>query len=295
MLKLTSCMQAGLLLAAGFLTTGMVTAQERSRTMTVKPEMKELLQRMEKHADEFEDKFDAALDRSDVNGTTLERRLNSLADTVEDAVDDMAKHFDDGETKEFINKLENAMIAASGVNRFMLRNDMSSAAEQWDMLRKGLNEVANEYHRPVLANITVATLVPVTAQMLSKPDVKLSMERIEAAADRFHKKFDDAIQHSTANLTDREDLFKTWGKDLEDATDEMMEQFKDKDYKDFAHRLEETLVVADVINRMMIRSELFKDAELQWKELREDLNKAAVVFGHPVLPNMVVSVRARAQ
>jgi hypothetical protein len=140
--------------------------------------------------------------------------------------------------------------------------------------------------------VTVSKLVPVTADSLSKPELKLTMEKIEAASDRFEQKFEDSIQHSTANMTAREEMFEWWGEALEDATDEMLDEFKDGDTEEFAHELEHALVVAEVINRIMAGSDLFKDAHLQWNELREELNTAAVAFGQPVLSKDAVSTRA---
>jgi hypothetical protein len=291
-LRLISVLQSALLVTLGGLTSNILAGQERSRTEPARVDVTQLLPRMEADADAFEDKFEETLDSSNVNGTRLEAELNRMADIMEDSIDNMQKHHRGNDTQKASASLEDALISASGVNRFLLRRDMTGANTEWQKLREDLNQVAKAYHRPVLPDVTVSKLVPVTADSLSKPELKLTMEKIEAASDRFEQKFEDSIQHSTANMTAREEMFEWWGEALEDATDEMLDEFKDGDTEEFAHELEHALVVAEVINRIMAGSDLFKDAHLQWNELREELNTAAVAFGQPVLSKDAVSTRA---
>lgn len=279
------------LAACGFMSIA-AFAQERSRSTPTPPaDVGVLMQQLETRADAFEQKFEAALDDSTFNGTDFEERLQRLADTVEDEADNMAEDFKENDTKDMVDHFENAMMAASGLNRVMLDKTLASAAEtEWRSLREQLNALANRYHRPVLPNITVATLVPVTSDFFTRAELTHVMGRIESATDRFREKFDKAIQHSTANLTDREDLFISWSRQLEDVTDEMLENFKEKDTKEFQEEIQNTMVVAEVINRMMLRSDLSQTAHLEWEQVRKDLNTVAGALGYPVLPNVIMQV-----
>jgi hypothetical protein len=267
-------------------------AQDRSRTDPAhRADVRPLMRQLEPLADTFEQKFELALDKSTFDGTDFEERLQRLADTIEDEADNMAEDFKENDTQDMVDHFENAMMAAAGLNRVMLDKSLSAAAEtEWRNLREHLNMLAKHFHRPVLPNMTVVTLVPVTTETFSRAEFAHVMDRMESATDRFREKFEQAIQNSTANMTDREDLFLDWSRQLEDVTDEMRENFKEKDTGEFQEEIQNTLVVADVINRLMVRSDLAKTAHLEWDQVRKDLNTIAGTLGYPVLPDTVVQV-----
>lgn len=254
--------------------------------------LKSLMTTIEERADTFENKLERALDKSAANGSELEDVMNRIAAVLEDSVDDMAENFNEKDSTKFTDKLENSLIAGAAIDRVMLRRDLSEAESDWRALRADLNTVAMAFHRPVLPNVTVTTIVPAAAvEALSKPEITLVMEKIEAGTDRFEDKFRKSIQHSTANMTDREELFDLWANALETATDEMLEQFKEKDHKDFANELQNSLMIGAAINRIMLRSDLSEDAHREWTSVRNNLNTLATAFGNSVLPNAVVNVR----
>jgi hypothetical protein len=154
-----------------------------------------------------------------------------------------------------------------------------------------MNTIAMAFHRPVLANVTVATLVPATDALMSKAEVTQVMERIEAATDRFKEKFEKAMDARVVTKTNREDFFTRWAQDLEDVSDDMLEEYNEKDEKEFSEELQNTLVIAAALNRMVLRSGLTEDVNTEWQSIRKDLNTLATVFGHAVLPDTIVSVR----
>jgi hypothetical protein len=258
--------------------------------------MKSVMTRIEAHADSFEDKFEAALDKSTLNGSNVEDRLNRWADLLEDEVDNMAENFNEKDQAKFIEHLENSLIIATGVNRAMLRHDLSGAAqEQWSTIRTDLNSVAKAFHRPVLPNVTVVTLVPATGEMLKKSEVKHVMERLEGGTDRFKDKFEKAMHARVVTQTDRADLFRGWADQLEDVSDDMLEEYKENDSREFSQELENTLILAAATNRMMLRSDMPADVRTEWESIRKDLNTVAGVFGYAALPDMIVHVSRRSQ
>lgn len=284
-------------LAPALLATSLSVGRASAADAFHDAQLKSLMQTIETRADTFEHKLEQALDHSSANGSDLEDQMNRFADILEDSVDDMAENFDEGHSARFIDKLENALIAGSAVDRVMLRRDLGGAAEaEWRALRSDLNTVAAAFHRPVLPNITVTTITPTaTLAVISKPEVTLVMDRIEDGTDRFEHKLKEAIQHSTANMTDREPMFNRWAGALESSTDKMAEEYKEKDFRDFANELQNTLAIASAINRMMLRSDLSPEANAEWASVRNDLNTLATAFGHAVLPNAVVHVRSAAK
>jgi hypothetical protein len=51
----------------------------------------------------------------------------------------------------------------------------------------------------------------------------------------------------------------------------------------FQEELERTMVVAEAINRIMLRSDLFPDTEIEWKNVRSHRNVIAGGFGYPTM------------
>ena len=268
--------------------------QTRSRTednafMKAGP-VKEAMSRLEKQADSFEDWFEAALDKSSYNGGHTEDTLLRWADMLEDEIDNMAEDFKENDTREFIDHFENSMIVGSAINRAMLRKDFAAHAEaEWSAIRGDLNHIATQLHRPVLPNITVVNIIPATKALMMTVNVKQALEHIEASTDRFEEKFRKSVQSSTANMTPREQVWKQWADYLEDVSDDMLEEWKEDDPKEFQEELERTLMVSEAINRIMLRSDLFAGTETEWKNVRSHLNMIAGAFGYPVLGNTISS------
>ena len=246
--------------------------------------VKSAMERLEKAADDFEDAFENALDRSSYNGGHTEDTLLRWADMFEDEVDNMVEDFKEGDTKEYIDHFENAMIVGSAINRAMLRKDFAMHTEaSWSTIRSDLNHIAMQMHRPPLPNVTVITITPATPALMVKVDVKQALEHIEEGTDRFEKKFRNSLHSSTANMNPRERVWNQWADYLEDTSDDMLEEYKENDPKDFQKELERTLMVAEAINRVMLRSDLFADAEVEWRNVRNHLNVIASGFGYPAL------------
>jgi cytochrome c556 len=243
---------------------------------------------LEKRADTFEDRFEDALNKSGYNGTHTEDALARWADMLEDEIDDMAEDFKENDHRQFIDHFENAMIVASAINRSMLRKDFAAAAEsEWSAMRSDLNHIAKQLHRPVLPNMTIISIVVAGPANFAKPNVKQTLEQLEASTDRFEEKFRKSIQHSTANMTDRERIWNRWADYLEDTSDDMLEEYKETDARGFQEELERTLMVGEAINRIMLRSDLFADSELEWKNVRNQLNVIAGAFGYSTLTDLI--------
>jgi hypothetical protein len=291
--EVTTYIRLAVLAGFGYLALTPVAAQEQTRTRTTEDwqtseSVRSMMKDLEKRSDKFEDKLDSALDRSGYDGTHMETLVQNWIDGLEDELDEMEEEFNDGDTDNFILHFENAMMLASSINRMMLRKDFVTHIEpEWNSLRDGLNHIATQMHRPVLPNVTVAVINVAPASTMAKPDVKDVLTRLEAHVDDFEDKFDKAVNSSTANMKDREMLFKNWAEEFEDAADDMLENYKEDDARDFQYDLERTLLIAEMINRMVERSAMGADTETSWKVVRADLNKVANTYGYPVIAGMI--------
>lgn len=55
--------------------------------------------------------------------------------------------------------------------------------------------------------------------------------------------------------------------------------------------MEYTLIVADAINRFILRSVNTPEVQSEWNTVRRQLNALATAYGHPVLADTIVAVR----
>jgi hypothetical protein len=287
--------KALILLVTGISLTSLPAIAQQSRmrtderaTLMSTPSVRDAMTRLEQRADRFEDRFEDALNRSGYNGSHTEDTLVRWADRFEDEVDDMAKAYKSNDTTAFISHFENAMIVSSAINRSMLRKDFSANAEShWAGLRADMNHIAGHLHRPVLPNITAIVISPAPVTLLSRTDVRQVLSELEASTDRFEDKLRKTLQHSTANMTSRERVWNQWADYLEDTSDDMLEEFREKDPTGFQEELERTLMVADALNRMMLRSDLSAAAEAEWRTVRNQLNIVASAFNYPVIGDLI--------
>ena len=58
----------------------------------------------------------------------------------------------------------------------------------------------------------------------------------------------------------------------------LMDEVK-KDAGEFQEELERTLMVSEALNRIMLRSDLFAESEVEWRNVRNQMNLVARAFG----------------
>jgi hypothetical protein len=115
------------------------------------------------------------------------------------------------------------------------------------------------------------------------------MDELEAATDRFTDKFEDAWYTSISGDTQR-NFFEAAADHVEDAADEMLDEYKGRDAREFQQEFEQALVIAAGMNRMILASTLSDTPAAEWKVVRNHLNTLAGVFGYPVLPETLERV-----
>jgi hypothetical protein len=245
--------------------------------------LKATVERLEKSTDQLKGQLSDLIGRSSWKGTTVENTVNVWMEFLEDEVDDAAKEFANRNSDRFFEHLENSMIAATGINRLMLRQDFAKKAEkEWKMFRGDLNYVAARFHRPGLPNIVVASLEP-KPEMMTRPDVGEVMKQLEADTDRFNENFDKGMNATSEDDPMRVRLFKSWADAIEDVTDDLEKAYASKAARDFANQLQASLMVGDAVNRFVLRSKLTENTAADWKTVRAHLNVLARNFGRPIL------------
>jgi hypothetical protein len=118
----------------------------RARGYT-KAEVDAVIRRVENRTDEFVKLFDKALDRSTLDGSNREDRLNEKAKNLEKATDELRRDFDRRENYvETRPEVHKCLSIAEEINDVMKRRRMgANTEEQWRLLRAELNTLADVY------------------------------------------------------------------------------------------------------------------------------------------------------
>jgi hypothetical protein len=113
----------------------------------------------------------------------------------------------------------------------------------------------------------------------SKADVDRIIKRVETRSDNFVKLFDESLDRSALDGTDREDRLNERAKDLEKALDRLREDFDRTDtWRDTRGRVEDVMREAEAINRVVNSRRLTTRVEASWTLLRNDLNRLAGIY-----------------
>lgn len=252
--------------------------------------LKPVMDSLDDQVDAWENVFEAALDKSGYNGSNTEDTLLRWADLFEDEIDDMEEAAGRNNQAEFVYHFQNAMTVGAAINRAMLRKDFAANAEtQWSAVRKSLNHIAAAGGMPVLPNVTVIAWTAASPEVLTKPDIRQVLERLENTTDVFEDKFKANVRQNTANSLDRQRAYTRWADYLEHVTDDMLEEWKENDANGFQEELERTLMVTEALAHVMARGNFGANAGNEWRALRNDLNIVAQAFGYPVIGEPIAS------
>jgi hypothetical protein len=142
-----------LLLAAFASTSAQPRRGPRGRAYT-RAEVNELIKAAEDRSDRFVKLFDQALDKSALDGTNREDRINDRCKDLEKAMDKLRSEFDRKESYiETKPEMADVLRIASEINVVMLRRQLrADVEEEWILLRRQLNILANVYYLPLLRN-----------------------------------------------------------------------------------------------------------------------------------------------
>src|SRR5687768_9298615 len=113
-----------------------------------------IIKRVETRSDSFIKQFDRALDRSRLDGTNREDRLNEYARNLERALDELRGEFDRKESYlETRPEVRRCLDIATDINVAMRNRRLGAETErQWAMLRAELNTLANVYNLPFVGS-----------------------------------------------------------------------------------------------------------------------------------------------
>ena len=122
---------------------------------------------------------------------------------------------------------------------------------------------------------------PVPSTTLTRADVKQVMDQLRDTSDRF----EDKLEHAwfAAMGPNQRHVVQRWADDLKSATGQLLDEYKDRDAREFQFKLEETLMLAAGLNRALLNSPVSAAPEIEWNQLCMELNTLAGRFRYPVL------------
>lgn len=111
-------------------------------------DVENIIKRVEENSDRFTKAFDRNLDRSRLNGSSLEDRLNHQVKRLEDVLDDLRDDFDRRDDwRETRQRVANVMREADEVNSIVRRGRFHRDVESmWEYVRRDLNRLAGVYN-----------------------------------------------------------------------------------------------------------------------------------------------------
>lgn len=249
-------------------------------------ELKRLIERIEQNTDQFRNSLDASLDRSRLDGSRTEDRINDFVKDFEAATDRLKERFDDDRSASAT--VQEVLDRGVAIDRFVTNHRLRGRVnDDWMRLRGNLDELASAYSVawtwPVIeVDTTVGTVVDTSidttrhARRINDNDVKAIISRIDAQAGRFRHSLRDALNHSRFNHTGAEDDINAFVKNFENSTDRLKDRFGK--HNSAADDAEEVMRRAARIDVFMRAHELSRRAQDDWQALRHNLDELAAAY-----------------
>jgi hypothetical protein len=273
-----------LMLLAGF--ANQALAQRPYRLS--ESDLRGLMSRLERDSDQFRQSIDSSLDRSRLDGSRAEDRINDFVQAFEQATDRLKSRFDDDRSASAT--VQEVLDRGAAIDRFIASHRVTGRAyDDWMRVRTDLDELAAAYsvawtwpviEVTVAPGTVVATETPVVverhARRVNDSEVKTIISRMDAQAERFRKSLDHALDHSRFNHTGTEDDINAFVKNFERSTDRLKDHFSK--HNAAASDAEEVMRRAARIDAFMRAHELDSRAQSDWQALRQNLDELALAY-----------------
>ncbi len=229
-------------------------------------QVKSLLGRIERGANNFKSSLSTALDESKFSSTRAEDKVNEFIQEFEAATNRLKERFSDNNAAT--GAVQDVLQHSVAINMFMLHHPLTAQAQSdWDYLRSNLNELARVYHVSWVWP-GVAAKRPYRVNDKQMADL---LKQIEQKSDYFRAAIKSSLNHSSLDDTSTEDNLNQFVRNFEIATDRLENRFDD----DFSTTGAATEVLrrAFLIDRFMKQHKLTPSAQNSWTALRGDLDE----------------------
>ncbi len=128
-MKIISNVMAGaLLLTVAF--APFVVGQTRDVVIYTKTDVRDVVQQMERHSNDFRKHFEKVLDRSALKDTDREDRLRRWTQDLEDMLDHLKKDQSKGQIRDMEQRVNTLLASAAGINRIMLYRQFDAETDR---------------------------------------------------------------------------------------------------------------------------------------------------------------------
>ena len=268
-----------LMLLAGL--TNLALAQRPYRLS--ESDVRGLIDRLERDSDQFRQSLDSSLDRSRLDGSRAEDRINDFVKDFEASTDRLKDRFDDDRSASAT--VQEVLERGAHIDRFVTNHRLTGRAyDDWRRVRTDLDELASAYsvawNWPVVevtgVDPNAAGIGERHARRISDNDVKAIISRMDTHAEHFRHSLSDALNHSHFNHTSTEDDINAFVKNFERSTDRLKDHFGKHNVA--ADDAEEVMRRAGQIDAFMRAHELSSRAQDDWRMLRRDLDELALAY-----------------
>ncbi|MCA1624569.1 MAG: hypothetical protein LC768_10230 [Acidobacteria bacterium] len=259
----------------------------RSNNNLSKAQVERILRRVEERTDRFVALFNDSLDNSRLNNSNRENNLNRRARDLESATDELRREFDRSDRWiENQDEVRRTLNIASDINVAMRNRRLGGATERtWNLLKTELNALARAFNLPAVGNsYTSSGNGGNFRNNLNKAQVDRLITNLETRVDRFVVQFDNSLDNSRLNNTNREANLNRRARDLEVATDELRREFNRRDrWIENKDEVRRCLNIASDFDVAMRNRRLGAATENNWRAVRSELNALAKVYGLPAI------------
>lgn len=257
------------------LSVGLLSEAQAQRRVNDR-QVEQIIQSIERRSDTFRRSFDAALDRSRLDGTYTEVSVNEFVKAFENATNDLRSRFN-GRTA-VATDVDNILNSAAVIERFMRTNLRQQRVQRdWTLLRGDLQRLARAYNVAFNLNRRIQSPGIITTQRayrVNDSQVETLLRRIETKSDTFRRSLESALDRSRLDNTNREDNITEFVSDFENSTDELRRKFAGRTSValDVSNVLVRAARIDDFMRRSLRRQTI---AQRNWRNLRTDLNLLA--------------------
>ncbi len=232
---------------------------------------RQLVRRIDNRSQTFRNHLSQALDRSSVNGSSLEDEMNNAAANLEQSARNLRNSFDGNRSSQ--SEVQELLRRAQPIETFMRTHQLAYSAENnWRMLRADLDQLANNYYVAWRWDNPMPLPYPLPYRM-TQAEMRSLLSRIETETDRFSNGIPGALDRSRLNGSDREDDINLMVRDFEHATDQLKQRFDSN--TSAASDVQNVLQRAARLDGVMRRNRFNNQTERNWAVLKNDLNMLA--------------------
>ena len=147
--KIKTLTWMAVLCLAGLFSSPAASGQIRAAQLS-DSELEKLIDRAENLTNDLDDDFNKALDKTRLNGTDEEDRLQHQAEALEDTMDEVHSDYKERAASDQIkDKVHRALTIAADIDRVVVKYRLTEDVERdWQQVRSDLNAMARHFSLP---------------------------------------------------------------------------------------------------------------------------------------------------